>query len=52
MPVLQRAQEVLVEGLRLLVSGGLQTLLLLEAHTLLVGVVQLAEGIRDLDSAR
>ena len=50
-PVLERSDEVLVEGLRLLVAGPAKILLLLEATPLLVGVVQLAERVRDLDSS-
>src|SRR3954471_18725707 len=46
--VLQRADEVLVVGLRLLVALGRQLALRLEAGALLVRVVQLGEGIGEL----
>src|SRR5439155_4631436 len=49
--VFQGLHEVLVVRLRLLVARLQQTLLLLEASTLLVGVVQLGERVRDLDAA-
>src|SRR5437899_1073384 len=45
--VLQRLQEGLVEGLGLLVAGGLLAALFLEAGTLLVGVVELGERVRE-----
>src|SRR5205807_7412413 len=46
--VLERPDEVLVEVLRLHIAGGAQPRLLLEAAALLVGIVQLAEGVRQL----
>ena len=50
-PVLQRAHEVLVVGLGLLVALGLAGSLGLEAGALLVGIVELAEGVGELDAA-
>src|SRR6266704_5190539 len=46
--VLERPQEVLVELLRVLVARGPQVRLLLEAAALLLGIVELAEGVGDL----
>src|SRR3954453_2902899 len=48
--VLERADEVLVEGLRLLIPLLGQDGLRLEAGSLLIRVVQLREGVRELDS--
>src|SRR5262245_55195027 len=49
--VLERAQEVLVQRLRVEVAQPAGLSLLLEAHALVVRVVQLAEGVADLDAA-
>ena len=46
--VLERGQEVLVERLRLGVAGRRRAALLLEARALVVGIVELAERVRDL----
>src|SRR5256885_9729602 len=43
--VLERPDEVFVQVLRLHVAGGAQPRLLLEAAALLVGIVELAEGV-------
>src|SRR3954447_1944905 len=50
--VLERAEEVLVERLGLLVSGGGLAALLLEASALLVRIVQLRERVAELDAPR
>ncbi len=46
--MLQSDEEVLVHRLRLLVAGRPQASLLEEALSLLLGVVELAEGVGDL----
>src|SRR3989475_7785339 len=46
--VLERPDEVLVQLLRLRVARGAQPRLLLEAAALLLGIIQLAEGVREL----
>ena len=50
-PLFERLDERLVVGLRLLVAALELGRLLLEAAALLVGVVELAEGVGDLDPA-
>ena len=51
MPVLERCEERLVEGLGLVVAGGGEAHLRLEALALHVGVVELGEGVGDLHAA-
>ena len=50
-PLFERLDEGLVVGLRLLVAAAELGRLLLEAPALLVGVVELGEGVGDLDPA-
>ena len=50
-PVLERLNEGLIVGLGLLVAGAGERLLLLEAATLFVGIVELGERVGDLHPA-
>ena len=46
--MLESTQVVFVHRVRLFVAGGRRLALLLEARALVVGIVQLAEGVGDL----
>ena len=50
-PVLERLNEGLVVGLRLVIAGAGQCPLLLEPAALLVGIVELGERVGELDAA-